>query len=58
MFRIIKKIFIVLLSNVLNGSNHTKCLSLSNHKCMTQTVVINLHPNECSQEIHSYPFEV
>ena len=58
MFRIIKKIFIVLLSNILIRYNHTKCLSLSNQKCMTQTFVINLHPNECSQEFHSYPFQV
>ena len=28
--------FIVLLSNVVNGSNHTKCISLSNQQCMIQ----------------------
>ena len=32
MFRIIK-MFIVLLTNAVNISNHTKCLSLSNQKC-------------------------
>ena len=29
MFKIILKMFIVLLSNIVNGSNHTKCVSLS-----------------------------
>ena len=36
MFGIIKKMFIVLLSNVINGSNHTKCMLLSNQSCMAQ----------------------
>ena len=35
MFGIIKKMFIVLLSNIVDGSNHTKCMPLSNQKCMT-----------------------
>ena len=30
MFGLIKKIFVVLLDNVVNGSNHTKCVSLRN----------------------------
>ena len=46
MFRIIKKMFIVLISNIVNGSNHTNCLSLSNQKCITQPSLINLHPNK------------
>ena len=29
MFGIMKKMSIVLLSNIVNGSNHTKCVSLS-----------------------------
>ena len=33
-------------SNV--ASNNTKCVSLSNQKCMIQTILINLHPNEYS----------
>ena len=49
MFEIIKKMFIVLLSNVVNASIHTKCVLLSNQKCMTQLALINLHPNEYSQ---------
>ena len=31
---------------------------LSNQKCTTQPNVINLHPNECTQELHYYPFAV
>ena len=50
MFGLIKKIFIGLLTGLVNGSNHTKCISLSNQKCMTQTILINLDPNEYSQE--------
>ena len=36
MFVFIKKIFIGLLTGLVNGSNHTKCVSLSNQKCITQ----------------------
>ena len=56
MLRIIEKMFIVLLSNIINGSNHTKYVLLSSQKCMT--TLINLHPNEYSQELHCYPFAV
>ena len=58
MLGIIKKIFTVLLSSIVNASNHTKCVSLSNQKCMIQPTLINLHPNEYSQEFHFYPFSV
>ena len=27
-------------------------------KCIIQPTLINLHPNECSQEFHYYPFAV
>ena len=40
---------IVLLSNIVNGSDHTKCISLCNQKCMTHPTLINLHPNEYRQ---------
>ena len=30
--KLLKKIFIVLLTSIVNFSNHTKCLSLSNQK--------------------------
>ena len=52
MFRLIKKIFIGLLSGLVNGSNHLKCLSL------IKPTLINLHPNDYSQEFHYYPFAV
>ena len=58
MFGIIKKMSIVLLSSIANAPNHTKCVSLSNQKCMIQPTLINLHPNEYSQEFHYYPFSV
>ena len=35
MFGITKKMFIVLLTGLYHRSNHTKCVSLSNQKCMT-----------------------
>ena len=50
--------FMALLSSIVNASNHTKCISLSNQKCKTQPTLINLHPNEYSQEFHYYPFAV
>ena len=58
MFGLIKKIFIGLLTGLVHGSNHTKCVSLSNQKCMIQPTLINLHTNEYSQEFHYYPFLV
>ena len=49
MSRIIKKIFIGLLTGLVNASIHKKCVSLSNQKCAIQPTFINLHPNEYSQ---------
>ena len=46
MFQLIKKIFIGLLSSIVNASNHTKCVWLSNQKCMIQPTLVNLHPAE------------
>ena len=46
MFGLIKKIFIGLLTGLVNISNHTKCVSLSNQKCMIQPTLINLDPND------------
>ena len=46
MFELIKNTFIGLLTGLVNRSNHTKCFSLSNQKCMTHPTLINLHPNE------------
>ena len=58
MFGLIKKIFIGLLTGLVNESNHTNCVLLSNQKCLTQPTLINLHPNEYDQEFHYYPFSV
>ena len=52
MLGLIKKIFIVLLTGLVNGFNHTKSLSLSNQKCDIQSTLINLHPNKYSEEFH------
>ena len=46
MFGLIKKIIIGLLTGLLNGSNHTKCVSLYNEKWDIQLTFLNLHPNE------------
>ena len=40
---------------LVSASNHTKCVFLSNQKCMVQPTLINLYPNEYSQELHYYP---
>ena len=45
MIGLIKKIFIGLLPGIVSASNHTKCVLSSNQKCMTQPILINLHPN-------------
>ena len=58
MFGLIKKIFIRLLTGLVNGSNHTKCVSLRNQKYMAQPTLINLHPNLYSQEFHYYSFSI
>ena len=58
MFGSTKKIFIGLLTGLVNRSNYIKCVSLSNQKCMIQPTVINLHPNEYSQEFHYYPLRL
>ena len=50
--------FIGLFTRLVNGSNHTKCMSFSNNNCMIQSTLINLHPNEYNQEFHYYPFQV
>ena len=47
-----------LLTSIVNGSNHTKCIFLSKQTCMIQPSLIKLHPNENIQESHYYPFAV
>ena len=58
MFGLIKKMFIRLLTGLVNGATHTKSVSLSNQKCKIQPTFINLHPNEYSQDFHYYPFAI
>ena len=53
-----KKIFIGLLTGVVNGFNYAKCVLLSNQKCEIQPTLVSIRPNEHSQELHCYPFGV
>ena len=50
--------FIGLLTGIVNGSNHAKCVFLSNQQCMTWNTLINLHQNEYSQGLIYYPSAV
>ena len=45
MFGLIKKIFNGLFTDLANGSNHTKCVSLINQKCQIQPPLIILNPS-------------
>ena len=56
MFGLTKEMFIGLITGLVNTSNHTKCVSLINQKYKIQPTLINLHPNEQSQELPYYPF--
>ena len=51
MFRLVKEIFIGFLICIVNASNYIWCVSLSDQKSMTKPNLINLHPNEYSQEL-------
>ena len=48
----------VLLTNIVNISNHTQYVPLSNKKCETRPTLNNLHPNEYRQVFQYYPFAV
>ena len=50
--------FIVLLTSLVNASNNTKCVSLSNQKCTIQRTLINLHPDKDGWKLHYYLFAV
>ena len=52
------KMFIWLLTSIVNVSNNTKCTSLNNQQCMMQVTFVNLHPNEYAQVLLCYPFSV
>ena len=58
MFGLIKKMFFILLTNIVSASNHTKYVSLSSEKCMTQPTLIKFFPNEYCQEFRYYLFMV
>ena len=58
MFGVINKMFMRLLISIVNASNHTKCESLSDQKCMIQPILIYLHPDRYNHELHYYPFEI
>ena len=58
MFGVIKKMSVVLLTNIFNAFNQANYVSLSNRKCKIPPTLINLHPNEYSQELHYYLFAV
>ena len=48
----------MLLASIVSASKNAKCVSLSNQKREIQPNLMNLHPNEYSQEFHYYPFAV
>ena len=58
MFGLIKIIFFRLLIGLVNQSNHTKCVSLTNQKCGTEPTIINLHLNKYTQGLHYDPFVI
>ena len=58
MLRLIEKMLIGLLTGLVNGSNHTKPVSLSNQNYVIQPTLISLHPTEYSHELHYYSFAV
>ena len=47
-----------LLIGMINASNRTKCVSLSNQKFEIHPTLINLYPNEYNQEFKYHPFAV
>ena len=53
MFGLLKKIFIGLLTGLVNGSNHKKVVLLRNGKCEIQPSLINLNPSEYSQNYNT-----
>ena len=58
MLEFIQKIIIGLLTSLVNASNHTKCVFVTDQKCILQPTSINLHPNEYTKGLRYYPFEV
>ena len=52
------KLFKELSTNIVNASNHTKYVSLSNQQWKTQPTLINLYPKKYSHGSCYYSFEV
>ena len=50
--------FILLLSRIVNGSNYTICVLLSNQKSINQPTLISFISNEYSKEFHYYLFVI
>ena len=50
--------FTKFLTSIVSASNYTKYVCSSNQKSKIQPTLLNLHPNEHSQELHYYPFVV
>ena len=50
--------FVILLISIVSASDHTKCVSLSNQNAWLNLLVINLLPNEYSQQVRYYLFSV
>ena len=46
------------MTSIVNTSNHTEYVFLSNQECTTQLTLINLHLNEYTQELRFYPSAV
>ena len=53
MFKLIKQVFIVLLS--FSGSLTTKCASLNNEQYIARPTLISLNPDNRDQRLHQYP---
>ena len=51
MFGLIKKKCIGLLTDIVSASNHIQYVLLSSQKYVAQPTLINLHPNEYSQNL-------
>ena len=47
-----------LWTSIVNGYNHTKCLLLSNRKCIIQSTLTNLHSNGFTRGLRYYPLAV
>ena len=58
MLEFIQKIIIGLLTSLVNASNHTKCVFVTDQKYTLQPTSINVHPNEYTKGLRYYPFEV